>query len=156
MFIATHKKISECIYDMLSDEFSQYIDMNSMIKGSYFPDVNFKYTVINHDYEGTITIVNKHLKFILEKKLPSKELGWYLGIICHFVSDYCSPYHPNNHFKKRGLVEHLIYENKTNNYNWAFEIHNSEYKKSFFTGINKMPLELKNFIDKHMQSKKTF
>ena len=115
MFIATHKKISECIYDMLSDGFRQYIDMNSMIKGSYFPDVNFKYTVINHDYEGTITIVNKHLKFMLEKKLPSKELGWYLGIICHFVSDYCSPYHPNNHFKKRGLVEHLIYENKTNN-----------------------------------------
>ncbi len=154
MFIATHKKIAEYAYEMLSDDIKSYIDTNSLIEGSYYPDVNLKYTTINHDYEGSIGILTKHIKAILKKRQDSTELGKHLGIICHFVTDYCSPYHTNATYKRRGIIEHLSYEYRTKNFPSVFAIQDYEYNHSYFTGVNKLPIELKKFIDNHMQGKK--
>ena len=154
MFIATHKKIASSAYDMFDIRVQGLVDKTAFIEGSHYPDTNFKYTVMCHDYEHTINIVKDKINEILHETHDEKTLGKKLGIICHFLADYCSPYHANNKYKKRNIVEHLKYERKTLNKVDFVLLQSHELQNKYFSSIKTLPEDLRVFIDKHMQGEK--
>ena len=154
MFIATHKKIAVSAYNMLNPEMKLLINKKAFIDGSYYPDFNFKYTVINHDYESTIEIIQNKINKILSKRQKKKELSKKLGIICHFIADYCSPFHTNERYKNQSIIAHLNYENKTNKQINQVELTDIETKTQYIHGLNSISADLYGFIKTHMQGEK--
>jgi len=154
MFIATHKKIANSAYDMLDVKLQVLIDRDSLIKGSYLPDTNLKYAFKWHNYEDTIKFVKDKIEEILSNEHCSKTLGKKLGFICHFIADYCSPFHTNKNYNKRNLFSHINYERKTrNNLDFIF-VKDYELKNRFFLSLETLVEDMEEFINKYMQGEK--
>ena len=154
MFISTHKKIAISAYNMLNPEIKFLINKKTFINSSYYPDINFKYTVINHDYENTIEILQDNVNKILSKRQKKKTLSKKLGIICHFIADYCSPFHTNERYKNQSVIAHLNYENKTNQQNNPIFLTDIETKTRYIHNVHSISDDLGSFIKTHMQGEK--
>ncbi|MEX1376406.1 MAG: zinc dependent phospholipase C family protein [Eubacteriales bacterium] len=156
MFIATHKKIAAYAYDMISFSTQCLINKDSYIEGSYFPDTNIKYTVVAHEYKRTIGIVEEKIDEILSSRHAPDVLGRNLGIVSHFVADYCSPYHTNDKYRKQSLVKHLAYEKQTNDIvdKILNNINRFTHTQPYPLYFNTLSEDLKSFIQIDMQSQK--
>ena len=154
MFIGTHKKIAAYAYDMLAFSTQCLINKDTFIEGSYFPDTNIKYTMVIHDFPRTIGIVEEKIHEILAQRHASEALGKKLGIISHFIMDYCSPYHTNEKYKKHSLVKHLAYEKQTNNIIDELLSSFNKFTVPYPLYFNTLSEDLKSFIQIDMQSQK--
>ena len=112
MIVATHKKIAREVYHLLPKDLRIRIHKKTFIAGSFFPDINLKHSRKHHSFEKTGKTVHRLISEIIGRKLSRKSLSHKLGIVCHYISDYCCAYHSNYVYKKKSLVEHLKYEYK--------------------------------------------
>ncbi|MBN2880043.1 MAG: zinc dependent phospholipase C family protein [Clostridia bacterium] len=155
MLIATHKLIACIVYDMLKAEMKNLIDRDSFMEGSYSPDTNLKYRKILHDYEHSMYIIDSITNKMANSLYGEKWLGKKLGIICHFIADYCSPYHTNEQFKNKSLIKHLRYETKTHNSSLCLTLTGEYSTPPFdFSSTQTLSSDLKTFIDQYMQDEK--
>lgn len=119
MIIPTHKKIAKAVFNQFSEEIKGLVCRKSFIGGAIFPDINIKHSRKEHSYDQTFTTFNKILSDVLNRNLSRKTFSHKLGILCHYISDYCCAYHSNINCRRKSIVEHLIYEYKLDKYSDA-------------------------------------
>ena len=95
MKIITHEFIGKIISDIYN-----FLDETTFIKGCIEPDKNISMILIPHTKERTLSNVIE----ILESNFNS----FNLGMVCHYLSDYCCYFHNGSFFFN--VLEHYIYE----------------------------------------------
>lgn len=106
----THENIAELIISQFTEDDKRLVSRSDFKNASKAPDFELRYLTLKHTFEGSFNEVETLIEDILSKKQNRTELGYKLGVISHFISDYCCSYHSNPEFNQRNIVSHVRYE----------------------------------------------
>ena len=109
MIVDTHLLISQILYKGLSNQMDFKINRLAFAYGNIKPDFNNKDINRPHTMYQSLYCVNKFSKELMNRDISINEFSKFLGVICHFSSDYFGIYHREGNDKK-GVFEHLFYE----------------------------------------------
>lgn len=149
MLIKTHQKLAEIIYYNNDKVIQDLVCYNSFRKGSIAPDIKLKFKFVKHRYNDSISIVKDLIKDILNNKQTKEKIGYKLGIIAHFVTDYACTYHSNEKFIGYKIVNHLKFENEAHKY--FDNLDDRNIRICNFKSVDNIESFLKSFVDKKMQ-----
>lgn len=142
MFKSTHEKISRYVYQDLENEYKEYFSLTDFLKGSRYPDTNFKFRLMNHTFDGAMDFSLDMVNKIIIGKTKKEDLGFKLGVITHFLQDMTSAYHSNPKYTTR-FSEHRGYAKKIE----AINIDSLKYETGLkFTDLKFIHRDMKNYI----------
>lgn len=125
IFAETHKILAKSLHENLRATYNIELNEERMMWGSVIPDLFPKYKMKRHYLDDSLNFVTNEIvslifvsRFMnlndsgqfLTKKLFSRKLG----IISHYLADYCCYVHANNLSFYNSLVKHVQYEKLLN------------------------------------------
>lgn len=114
------------LYEGLSEVVE--LDRKSFIYGNIEPDCALATLLPPHMMTNYLEWVLTLTDCLIEKDLTRNVLSEGLGILCHFLSDFCCLYHAKEE-KFHNLIGHVIYEKRLHNHHKKKE---SSFLKRFF------------------------
>jgi hypothetical protein len=123
--IVTHLQMGGMLYEGLSEVVE--LDRKSFIYGNIEPDCALATLLPPHMMTNYLEWVLTLTDCLIEKDLTRNVLSEGLGILCHFLSDFCCLYHAKEE-KFHNLIGHVIYEKRLHN-------HHKKKESSFFKEV---------------------
>lgn len=114
MFVGSHFRIGSFVYKSVLTKYQKKSLLNQYLFkwGNVLPDIYHELSKVDHYIEFTLDYVEDLIQIIQDRSNPSFQRSISLGIVCHFLSDYFCAYHALAPYKKRSILQHLIYELK--------------------------------------------
>lgn len=163
IFAETHKVIARALHMNLQEKYEIELNEERLLWGSIVPDLFPNYKLQRHYIDDslhfianevvTLIFVSRFMnandsKDMITKKLFSRKLG----IISHYLSDFCCMAHAKNWSFNGSLVKHVQYEKAVNE---AAKNHNFQQLKLKTQEINldgESILELRSLISEQIAS----
>jgi len=123
--IVTHLQMGGELYEELYGVVE--LDRKSFVYGNIKPDCAVKTLLPPHTMTNYFEWVLDLSEYLIEKDLPRTVLSEGLGVLCHFLSDFCCLYHAKEE-KFNNLIGHIIYEKRLHN-------HHMKKESSFFKEV---------------------
>lgn len=155
MEIFTHINLSMKLKQAIEDTFDIKLNTKRFVLGNIKPDLTPELIRIPHNKKDSIEFIKSEIKYLLENKLDtnqkiSNNYSERLGIIAHYISDYCCFVHGENYHG--GMIKHLLYEMKM-----SLHLHfNPRSFRSYYNEnnivINKNYNNLCNYLDNTLEN----
>ncbi|NMA06478.1 MAG: zinc dependent phospholipase C family protein [Ruminococcaceae bacterium] len=113
MNIVTHVQMGGKLYEELCEVAE--LDRQAFIYGNIKPDCALKTLLPPHTMTNYLEWVLTLTDCLIEYDLPRNVLSEGLGVLCHFLSDFCCLYHARED-KFHNLIGHIIYEKRLHNH----------------------------------------
>lgn len=110
MIVPTHRKIAKKLYKQFSPEIQRQVNKKMFFVGAMHPDISIKYKKKGHYFEESASVFTDVVDQILNGNLSKAGMSHKLGVMSHYISDFCCAYHSNKECRKQSLAEHLLYE----------------------------------------------
>ncbi len=125
IFAETHKIIASALHGEMQEKYDIELNEESLQWGSVVPDLFPKYKLQRHYIDDslhfianeitTLIFVNRFMNLNDKKNSITKKLfSRKLGIISHYLSDFCCLAHANNWSFNGSFVKHVQYEKNVN------------------------------------------
>jgi glycosyltransferase involved in cell wall biosynthesis len=109
----SHVLIAQQLYQTLESKDHHWISKTAFIKGSTKPDALTYRFKGRHTIEASLDFVDTLVHEILDSYKPRHYLGYFMGELIHFFTDYAVAYHSNPNYNEMYVhPKHLIYELK--------------------------------------------
>ncbi len=125
IFAETHKVIARALHMNLQEKYDIELNEERLLWGSVVPDIFPKYKIQRHYIDDSLHFVANEIVTLIfvsrfmnindhKNSITKKLFSRKLGIISHYLSDFCCMAHANNWSFNGNLVKHVQYEKAVN------------------------------------------
>lgn len=125
IFAETHKIIARSLHENLRDKHDIELNEDRLLWGSIVPDISPKYKLQRHYIQDSLHFISNEIVTLIfvsrfmnlrdhKNSLTMKLFSRKIGIISHYLSDFCCMAHAKNWSFNGSFVKHVQYEKAVN------------------------------------------
>jgi len=112
MKFSSHLLIGKHVQQYIIEATGVALNLSKFRYGNVHPDIRRNMYGVKHHFDDSKYIIVNILEQIKTKNMNIDDLSFSLGILCHFITDYCCLYHHHTDKYSKNILKHFLYENR--------------------------------------------